>query len=63
MPKRWPPPLSVVELDDARRILTPEQARRRRRRSVALGVLLAMLAVLFYLLAIAHGPEIMNRPL
>jgi hypothetical protein len=55
--------LSVVELNDERRALTPEQARRRRRRSVALGLVLGALAVLFYVLAIAHGPEIMNRPL
>jgi hypothetical protein len=50
-------------LNDSRRILTPEQARRRRRRSVALAVVLAVLAVLFYVMAILHGPSILNRPI
>lgn len=44
-------------------ILTPEQARRRRRRSVALACVLALLVVLFYVMAILHGPSIMNRPI
>ena len=33
-------------------VLKPEQARRRRRRSLALGLLLAGLAALFYIIAI-----------
>ncbi len=47
----------------ARQGLTPEQARRRRRRSVALGLALAGLAVLFYVMAVMHGPAIVSRPL
>ena len=31
--------------------LTPEQARRRRRRSIAIGLLLAVLVVLFYIIS------------
>jgi hypothetical protein len=30
---------------------------------VALALLLAMLAVLFYVMAIMHGPSIVDRPL
>ena len=44
-------------------VLTPEQKRRRRRRSVALAIVLVALVVLFYALALVHGPTIMNRPL
>ena len=43
--------------------LSPEQARRRRRRSVALALLLAALAVLFYVMAVVQGPGIIDRPL
>jgi ferric-dicitrate binding protein FerR (iron transport regulator) len=46
-----------------RRVLTPEQARRRRRRSLALAAVLAVLALLFYIMALVQGPSIMNRPL
>jgi hypothetical protein len=45
------------------RPLTPEQARRRRRRSVALALLLIALVVIVYAMTLAHGPEIMNRPI
>ena len=45
------------------RVLTAEQQRRRRRRSVGLALVLAALVVIFYVLAIAHGPTIVNRPL
>jgi hypothetical protein len=53
----------VVDGDGAPRLPTPEQLRRRRRRSIALALLLAALAVLFYVMAIMHGPGIMDRPL
>ncbi|MEO6395115.1 MAG: hypothetical protein ABIO40_04315 [Devosia sp.] len=46
--------------------LSPEEelARRRRRNSVALGLVLAFLALLFYALTIAKmGPGIFNRDL
>ncbi len=44
--------------------LTEEQQRRRRRRSVAIGIGLAGLAVLFYLVTVAKlGSNILNRPL
>jgi hypothetical protein len=53
----------VGEPDATRRKLGAEQARRRRRRSVALAIVLAILAALFYVMALVQGPAIMNRPL
>ena len=46
-------------------VLTEEQRRRRRARSIALGLVLAALAILFYLVTIVKiGPAIiMNRPI
>jgi hypothetical protein len=45
-------------------VLTPEQQRRRRARSVALGLVLAGLVLLFYVVTIAKlGPGVLNRPL
>ena len=50
------PPLDKAPLDDA--------ARRRRRNSIALGLVLAALVVIFYTLTIVKmGPSIMDRPL
>lgn len=44
--------------------LTPEQVRARRRRNVAIGISIALLVVLFYVVTIAKlGPGIFNRPL
>ncbi len=44
--------------------LTDEEQRRRRRRSVALGLILAGLVLLFYLITIIKlGPGIVDRPL
>ncbi len=44
--------------------LTAEEARRRRRRSVAIGFSLAAMVVFFYVLTIAKlGPQILMRPL
>lgn len=43
--------------------LSPEQAQRRRRRSIAIALTLAGLVVLFYVLTLAKlGPQILNRP-
>ena len=45
-------------------VLTEEQRRRRRNRSIALGLVLAALAILFYAVTLVKlGPAIMNRPL
>ena len=48
---------------EAPRRLSPEQAQRQRRRSVALAVLLAVLALLFYILAVVKGPGTIDRPI
>ncbi|MEM5493763.1 hypothetical protein [Hoeflea sp. AS16] len=44
--------------------LTEQQKKARRSRSVALGIVLAVLAVLFYVVTIIKvGPGIFNRPM
>ena len=45
-------------------VLTEEQKRRRRARSIAIGLALGALVVLFYIVTIVKlGPGILNRPL
>jgi hypothetical protein len=44
-------------------VLTDEQKRRRRARSLAIAVSLGVLAVLFYLVTLVKGPGILQRPL
>jgi hypothetical protein len=44
-------------------VLTPEQKRARRQRSIALAILLGILVVLFYLVTLTKGPGVLNRPL
>ncbi len=45
-------------------VLTEEQKRRRRARSIALGLALGALVLLFYLITIVKlGPGVMDRPL
>jgi hypothetical protein len=45
-------------------VLTEEQKRRRRSRSVAIGLALGALVLLFYLVTIVKlGPGVLNRPL
>jgi hypothetical protein len=44
-------------------VLTPEQRRRRRARSIAIGLALGALALLFYVVTIVKlGPGVLNRP-
>ncbi|WP_198585902.1 hypothetical protein [Pararhizobium haloflavum] len=44
--------------------LTDKQKRARRNRSIAIGLVLAFLVVLFYAATVIKiGPEIMNKPL
>ena len=44
--------------------LTEAQKKARRSRSIALGVVLAALAVLFYVITVAKlGPNLFNRPM
>jgi len=45
-------------------VLTAEQKRRRRARSIAIGLALGALALLFYIVTIVKlGPGVLNRPL
>lgn len=45
-------------------VLTPEQIRRRRARSIAIASVLGFLALLFYVVTIVKlGPNVLNRPL
>ncbi|MFN3350693.1 CoxF protein [Pseudorhodoplanes sp.] len=44
-------------------VLTPEQKRARRQRSIAIAILLAVLVVLFYFVTLVKGPGVLNRPL
>jgi hypothetical protein len=42
--------------------LTPEQQRARRSRSIAIGVALGLLAILFYIVTLVKGPGVLERP-
>jgi hypothetical protein len=44
-------------------VLTEEQKRARRARSVAIALALGMLVVLFYVVTLVKGPAVLNRPL
>jgi hypothetical protein len=45
-------------------LLTPEEAKRRRSRSIAIAAALGALAILFYAVTIAKlGPGVLNRPM
>lgn len=44
-------------------VLTPEQKRAQRQRSVAIAILLGVLVVLFYVVTLVKGPGVLNRPL
>ncbi|WP_342359169.1 hypothetical protein [Terrarubrum flagellatum] len=45
-------------------VLTPEEQKRRRMRSVAIAIALAALCAFFYIITIAKlGPGVMNREL
>ncbi len=44
-------------------ILSEEQKRSRRARSIAIALALGALAVLFYMVTLVKGPAVLNRPL
>lgn len=45
-----------------RHVLTPEEQKRRRARSLAIALALGALAVLFYVVTMAKlGPQVLNR--
>ena len=43
--------------------LSETQKKSRRNRNVALGLVLAGLCVLFYIITLVKGPAVLNRPL
>jgi hypothetical protein len=54
----------VPDQDPGSRALTPDETQRRRKRSIAIALVLGALVAIFYVLTIAKlGPQIMNRPL
>ena len=44
-------------------ILTEEQKRSRRARSIAIALALGALVLLFYVVTLVKGPAVLNRPL
>ena len=44
-------------------VLTEQQKRSRRARSIAIALALGALVVLFYVVTLVKGPAILNRPL
>ena len=44
-------------------VLTEEQKRTRRARSLAIALALGVLVVLFYVVTLIKGPGVLNRPL
>jgi len=44
-------------------VLTEEQRRSRRARSIAIALALGALVILFYVVTLVKGPAVLNRPL
>ncbi len=44
-------------------VLTEAQKKARRTRSIAIAVCLVILVILFYVVTLAKGPGVLNRPL
>jgi len=44
-------------------VLTEEQRRSRRARSIAIALALGVLVLLFYVVTLVKGPAVVNRPL
>jgi hypothetical protein len=44
-------------------VLSEEQKRSRRARSIAIALALGALAILFYVVTLVKGPAVLNRPL
>lgn len=49
--------------DDDGVVLTEEQLRARRSRSIAIALALGALVILFYIVTLVKGPGVLNRPL
>jgi hypothetical protein len=61
-PTPFPPPLQGRDGTPGIR-LTEQQLRARRSRSIAIGVSLGLLVILFYIVTLVKGPGVMERPL
>jgi hypothetical protein len=52
-----------MQQEPERIVLTDEQKRARRARSIAIALALGALVVLFYIATLVKGPAVLNRPL
>ena len=52
-----------MEEKPQRIVLSEEQKRTRRARSIAIALALGALVVLFYIVTLVKGPAVLNRPL
>jgi hypothetical protein len=52
-----------MEREPSKIVLTEEQKRSRRARSIAIALALGALVVLFYVVTLVKGPAVLNRPL
>jgi hypothetical protein len=52
-----------VDREPTKIVLTDEQKRSRRARSIAIALALGVLVILFYVVTLVKGPAVLNRPL
>jgi hypothetical protein len=52
-----------MDREPGRIVLTEEQKRSRRARSIAIALTLGALVILFYVVTLVKGPAVLNRPL
>ena len=52
-----------MDEEPQRIVLSEEQKRSRRARSIAIGLALGALVLLFYVVTLVKGPAVLNRPL
>ncbi|HET7021293.1 MAG TPA: CoxF protein [Xanthobacteraceae bacterium] len=52
-----------MEEKPQRIVLSEEQKRTRRARSIAIALALGALVILFYIVTLVKGPAVLNRPL
>jgi len=55
--------IAVSDSKDNGIVLTEEQKRARRARSIAIALTLAAIVILFYVITLVKGPGVLNRPL
>jgi hypothetical protein len=52
-----------MKRESSKIVLTEEQKRSRRARSIAIALALGALVILFYVVTLVKGPAVLNRPL